>query len=243
MMDKAMARRLVLIGGASLALSACGEGLIGPPPAGTLYRIAPEYGSAPAAGAKVGWALTILRPNVTAGLDVDRIALIQPDSTLDYYAKANYPERLGGMLQQAILNGFEASGRIDAAALEQDALHADYDLDIEVKDFAAHYSEPDGIPVARVSITVKLTTAHGRAIVGSFSTTKTATASVNSTTAVIQALQQALGQAVLDIVNWTLAAPMPPAQQAASGSSAKPAEELLHDMTPSASPARRTIPQ
>ena len=51
------------------------------------------------------------------------------------------------------------------------------------------------------------------------------------------------GAAVTAIVNWTLAAPMPPAQQAASGSSAKPAEELLHDMTPSASPARRTIPQ
>jgi cholesterol transport system auxiliary component len=241
-MEKGVARRVLLIGGASLALSACGEGLIGPPPAGTLYRIAPDFGSAPGAGTKVAWALAIMRPNMATGLDVDRVVLIQPDGTLDFYAKANYPDRLGVMLQQAILNGFEASGRIDAVALEQDALHADYSLDIEVKDFAAHYSEPDGIPVARVSITVKLTTAHGRAIVGSFSTTKTATASLNGVTAVTQALQQALGQAVPEIVNWTLAAPMP-AAQTASGSSAKPAEELLHDMTQSSSPARKNTPQ
>jgi cholesterol transport system auxiliary component len=241
-MEKGVARRVLLIGGASLALSACGEGLIGPPPAGTLYRIAPDFASAPGAGAKVAWALAIMRPNMTAGLDVDRIALIQPDGTLDYYAKANYPDRLAVMVQQAILNGFEASGRIDAVALEQDALHADYYLDIEVKDFAAHYSESDGIPAARVSITVKLTTAHGRAIVGSFSSTKTVTASLNSTTAVAQALQQALGQAVPDIANWTLAAPMPSAQTANS-SSAKPAEELLRDMTQSSAPARNNTPQ
>jgi len=242
-MEKGMARRrLLLIGGASLGLSACGEGLFGPPPAGTLYRIAPDFASAPQAGAKVGWALAILRPNMATGLDVDRIALIQPDGTLDYYAKANFPDRLGVMVQQSILNGFEASGRIDAVALEQDALHAEYNLDIEIKDFAAHYSEPDGIPAARVSITVKLTTTHGRAIVGSFSTTKTVTASLNNTTAVTQALQQALGQAVLDIVNWTLTAPVPSTQQAANGSTAKPAEELLHEMTPSAS-AQKNIPQ
>ena len=35
----------------------------------------------PASGEKVGWALSILRPDVAGGLDTDRIALIQPDGT------------------------------------------------------------------------------------------------------------------------------------------------------------------
>jgi ABC-type uncharacterized transport system auxiliary subunit len=117
-------------------------------------------------------------------------------------------------------------------AREEDALHADYNLASDLKDFAAHYSQQDGIPTVTVSITVKLTTAHGRNIVASFSTTQTGTASANSAAAATQALQQALGAAVTQIVNWTLAAPFPVTQQPASTASpGKPAEELLHDVT------------
>jgi len=69
--------------------------------------------------------LAILRPDVAAGLDSERIALTQPDGTMDFYAKASYPDRVPPMVQQALLDGFEASGRIDAVAPEQAALHAD----------------------------------------------------------------------------------------------------------------------
>ncbi len=194
--------------------------------------VVPKFPPAAAGGAKVKWALAILRPDVAAGLDSDRIALTQPDGTMDYYAKAGYPDRLPAIVQQALLDGFESSGRIDAVAREQDALHADYNLAVELKDFAAHYSRQDGIPGVGVAITVKLTTAHGRDIVGSFSTIQTGTVSANSAGAATQALQQALGAAVTQIVNWTLAAPLPVTQQPAStASSGKPAEELLHDVT------------
>ena len=234
MTDSFMLRRFFLIGVSSLALSACGGNVLGlgPPEAGQIYMVAPKFASAAAAGEKVKWALAILRPDPAAGLDTDRIALTQPDGTMDYYAKASYPDRLPAIVQQALLDGFEASGRIDAVAREQDALHADYDLAVELKDFAAHYSQRDGIPGVAVSITVKLTTAHGRDIVGSFSTTQTGTASANSAGAATQALQQALGASVTQIVNWTLNAPLPVTQQPSSAASAgKPAEELLHDTT------------
>jgi cholesterol transport system auxiliary component len=224
-----IARRSLLIGASSLGLSACGGNVLGlgPPEAGQIYLVAPKFAGAAANGEKVKWALAILLPEAAAGLDTDRIALTQPDGTMDYYAKAGYPDRLPGIVQQALLDGFEACGRIDAVAPEQDALHADYDLSVELKDFAAHYSQPNGIPAVAVSMTVKLTTAHGRAIVGSFSTTQTATASANSAGAATQALQQALGAAVTQIVNWTLNAPPPVIQQPASPG--MPAEESLHD--------------
>ena len=113
------------------------------------------------------------------GLDTNRIALDQPDGSMDFYAKAAYPDSLPAIVQQALLNGFEASGRIDAVAHEQDALHADYNLVTEIKDFAAHYAVADGIPTVTVALTVKLTTSHGRTIIGSFSTIQNGTASVN----------------------------------------------------------------
>jgi len=238
-----LARRLFLTGISSLALSACSGNMLGlgPPDAGSIYMVAPKFPPAPAGATKVQWALTILRPDNAAGLDTDRIALTQPDGSMDYYARAIYPDRLPTIVQHALLDGFEASGRIDKVALEADALHADYNLAVEIKDFAAHYSQQDGIPGVTVGITVKLTTAHGRDIVGSFSTAQTGTASVNSAGAATQALQQALGAAIPQIVNWTLTAPFPVTQQPGSTASpGKPAEQLLHDATrASERPARQ----
>ena len=174
-------------------------------------------------------------------LDTDRIALTQPDGTMDYYAKATYPDRLPGHRPAgACWTALNSSGRIDAVAREEDALHADYNLAFDLKDFAAHYSQQDGIPAVTVSITVKLTTAHGRDIVGSFSTTQTGDGIANSAAAAAQALQQALGAAVTQIVNWTLTAPLPVDPAAgATASPGKPAEELLHDATRGTSRATR----
>lgn len=246
-----MRRRLFLTGTAGLSclvVSGCGGNLLGlgPPEAGPVYTVLPKFpaaaaGQPPSNQAKVNWALAILRPDAAPGLDNDRIALTQPDGTMDFYAKATYPDRLPPIVQQALLNGFEASGRIDAVAPEQAALHADYNLVTEIKDFAAHYAVVDGIPTVTVALTVKLSTAHGRIIVGNFSTVQTGTASLNSAAAAVQALQQALQAAVTEIVNWTLTAPPPATQQSAPAASpTKPAEELLHETTRSTNRARKT---
>ena len=237
-------RRLFVIGSASLLLAGCGGKLldIGPPEPGPVYTVLPKFPQGQ--GAKVSWALSILQPSAAPGLDSERIALTQADGTLDFFAKVSYPDRLPPMVQQALLNGFEASGRIDAVAREQDALHADYNLVTEIKDFRAHYAVMDGIPNITVALTAKLTTSHGRAIVSTFSTTQNSTVSVNSVPAVAQALEQALQVAVTEIVNWALTAPAPTTQQPASTASpAKPAEELLHETTrgitrPRSTPAR-----
>ena len=225
-------RRLFLACASSLPLAACGGNLLGlgPQEPGAIYPIRPAF--TPGNSEKVGWALSILRPDMAGGLDSDRIVLHQADGTMDFYANATYPDRLGAIVQQTLLDGFEMSGRIGAVAPEQAALHADYNLVSEVKDFSAHYAQAGGVPSVTVSITAKMTTAHGRAIVSTFSTAKTANASANSAGAVAQALQQALGASVTEIVNWALTLPMPATQQPASTASpAKPAEQLLHDVT------------
>lgn len=238
-----MERRLFLIAASSLGLCACGDNPLnlGPPDPGTLYPIRPTFPAG--SGAKVEWALAILRPDIAPGLDSERIALSQPDGSMDYYAKANFPDRVPVMVQQALLDGFEASGRIDAVAPEQAALHSDYNLVTEIKDFSAHYGQADGIPRVAVNLTAKLTTAHGRAIVSSFSSNQALNASANSAGAVAQALQQGLGTAITQIVNWALTAPMPVTQQPlATASPGKPAEQLLHDATRGSNQLREKRP-
>ncbi len=236
-------RRFFLSGTCALALSGCGGNVLGlgPPEPGAIYPVRPSFSAG--SGAKVEWALAILRPDVMPGLDSDRIALTQPDGSMDYYAKANYPDRVSVLVQQALMDGFESSGRITAVAPEQAALHAEYNLVTEVKDFGAHYAQADGIPQVKVTLTAKLATAHGRAIVSSFSSNKSLSASANSAGAVTQALQQALGTAVSEIVNWALAAPMPATQLPATAPPAKPAEQLLHDTTRGSERARAQTPR
>ncbi len=233
MIDRTMVhRRLFLVGAAALTLSACGGDLLGPPEAGPIYPVRPTFAPSAAAGEKVNWALAVMRPDVPSGLDTDRIALLQANGTLDYYAKSTYPERVPAAVQRALVDGFESSGRIVAVAREQDTLHADYNLVTEVKDFEAKYSVQDGIPQAVVVINAKLSTAHGRKILGNFVASKSVAATVNSTGAAVQALSQALNEAITDIVNWTLATapPLVPGQSA-EVSPGKPAEQLLRDVT------------
>ena len=234
-----MQRRLFILGASAFVLSACGGNLIGPPDAGPIYVVRPAF--APASGEKVSWSLSILRPDVPGGLDSDRIALVQPDGSLDYYAKASYPDRVPASVQQALLDAFEASGRIDAVAREEQALHADYNLLVEVKDFAAHYATQDGVPAVTVAVQAKLTTAHGRKIIAAQGFTQTANAGANSAAATVQALQQALGVVVKQVVDWTLAtAPVvPPGGSADTASTASQAKQLLHDV----SRGKKGVPQ
>jgi cholesterol transport system auxiliary component len=230
-MDKTVQRRFFLIGATSLTLSACSTDLLGPPEAGPLYPLRPTFPAA-AGGEKVNWALAIMRPDVPGGLDTDRIALLQADGTMDYYAKATYPDRLPASLQRALIEGFEASGRVTAVARAQEALHADYNLLVEVKDFQAVYRTPDGTPQAVVAMSAKLTTARGRKIIGTLPVQKTVDAVANSTGAATQALSQALGQAVSEIVAWTLTtAPAIVPGQSPESSTASPSKELLRDVT------------
>ena len=204
-------RRLVLIAGSSLALTACGslDKLIGPPDAPQIYALRPTVPATQSSGAKVGWALVIQKPAAAGNLDSARIALARNSMQLDYYAKAAWPDRLPDLVQTALLAGFEASGRIDAVSRDEDALQSDYQLSTELRDFEARYATPDGAPNVAVTIIAHMSDTKSRKILANFSVNLTEPASANSVDAVVQALNVALAKAVDQIVQWALALPPP----------------------------------
>jgi len=203
-------RNFLILGGASLALAGCGGDLLGPPPPSPIYILEAPAPVQPMA--KLPWSLSVMRPSAPNALGGERIPLIQPDLTLDYYANANLPDAIPDLVQDAIVLAFEKSGGPTSVAPESEALHADYDLFVDIKDFEVRYAVKDGVPEALVSLTVRLAAARGRVVAGTTTVTHRAPASANSVTAAMQALGQALGAACAEIVTWSATFPAPPGQ-------------------------------
>jgi len=207
-------RRAMLAGAAVLSLSGCGGNLLGlgPGEPPQLYIFKPVL-PAPTnpSGAPVSWALAVAIPDAVADLDSDRLALTRTGTTMDYYANASWPDRLPLLVQSALIAAFQDSGRMPAVGREQDALRADYVLITDIRDFAAHYSDPNGAPTVGVEIMAQMATAHGRKVVASLKATQTAPASANSVDAAVEAYDTAFGAALAQIVAWALALPPPPA--------------------------------
>jgi cholesterol transport system auxiliary component len=207
-----LGRRLFLIAGSSLALTACGslDKLIGPPDAPQMYALRPALAPAQPGG-KVSWALAIAKPEAADNLDSSRIALARGDTQLDFYANAMWPDHLTDLVQTALLAGFEGSGRIDAVSREEDTLHSDYILLTELRDFEARYGTPDGAPTIAVTIVAQIADAHSRKILSTQTASFNEPASANSVDAAVQAFNTALGKAIAQIVQWALALPPPAA--------------------------------
>ncbi len=202
-----MKSKLLLIAASSLMLAACSS-ILGPPDAPQMYALRPQPQPAQP-GEKVGWALSILKPDASSNLDSSRIALAKNSTQLDYYANASWPDRLPDLVQTALLAGFETSGRIDAVARDADALHADYQLSTDLRDFEARYATPDGVPTVAVTIIAHMANAKSRMIVSNLTVTLNEPASANSVDAVVQAFDLALAKAIAQITQWALALPPP----------------------------------
>ncbi len=203
-----LSRRLLLAGASSLALSGCSASdLLGSAAEPKLYVLRIHPAAAP--GPKVQWALSVLRPDAAAGLDTDRIAISRPPTRLDYYADAAWPANLPTLVQSAILQAFEASGRLDKVAPDSDAAHADYDLATDLRSFGARYDQPNGAPTAVVRIQARLLNAVTRDVVDNIDASAEVPAAQNSIDAAVEALDHALGRALAQIVAWALSAPPP----------------------------------
>src|SRR5436305_2765007 len=108
----ARTRRGILLGGVALTLSGCGGNLIGPPsPAPQIYVLHPEFAGVTDAPS-VGWQLVVAAPVAPASLDVERIALERAPNVMDYYANAQWADRLPLVIQTLLVEAFEKSGKI-----------------------------------------------------------------------------------------------------------------------------------
>jgi len=204
-----VSRRGLLIGGSAVLLAGCSD-LIGPSSTPQQLYVLRPTGGVSTTGAKVSWSLVTNATTTSEHLASSRIALMQPDNSVDYYANSAWTDRLPHLVQDALVEGFENSGRIAAVSSDSDGFHADYILEAQIRDFEARYSSPDGIPTVWIRIESKLAPSKGREIVASLNSIHQVQATANSVAAAVQAFDDAMGPVLSDIVNWALSQPSPP---------------------------------
>lgn len=203
-------RRHLLLGAASLVLLAgCGGDILGPGKSPQLYLLKPTFG--PVDGPAVSWALNVAEPDAADNFDTTRIALFTPPARMDYYANASWPDRLPQLLQSALVQAFEQSGKITSVASDDAGLRSDYMLQTEIRDFNAVYDVPDTAPKVKIRIMAKLVHTKARDIVQSQEFSAETEAGANSVDNVVIAASQGLTTVLKEIVEWALKAPPIPA--------------------------------
>jgi cholesterol transport system auxiliary component len=203
-------RRTLLVSSASaLVLSACSN-IIGPPDSAPLYLLDPRNPPA-TSGPSIRWQLTVVLPLASDSLDTMRIMLVQPNGQMDYYANANWQDRLPFLVQGSLVEAFEESGRLPAVGRDSEGLKSDYLLVTDIRDFQARYDAADTAPVAVVRIVAKVVASRTRTIVLTVDARNETPATQNSVAGVVAAFNQALSAVQTKIVDAVLKAP-PPAQ-------------------------------
>lgn len=197
----ALAAVALLIG----PLSGCG-GLLPQPPQRPLYRASPSF-AFPTGLPHVAAQLLVAVPTAPSGLDTRRVALTRSPVSLDYFADAEWTDRVPFLVQAALVEGFEKSGAVAAVGPEGLGLNADFVLDTVVTHYEAAYAAPDRPPRIDVGLNLKLVQMPQRRIVAQTALAGDATAAVNTIPAIVQAFGVALGRAVERAVSWTVSNP------------------------------------
>jgi cholesterol transport system auxiliary component len=191
--------------GAAIVLAGCG-GILSEPPQRKLYQLkAPVSFTAPQRHSSAQLLLAL--PNAPAGLDTDRIALSRSPMSLDYLADAQWTDRAPLLVQTALLDGFEKSGAVPAVGRDSAALRADFVLETELRDFAANYDSPIGVPRVAVAFNVKLIKIPERRIIAQKSVIRQQPAAADTIPEIVRAFDAALGSAVEEAVRWAIGQP------------------------------------
>jgi len=188
-----------------LLLAGCG-GILSAVPERQIYRTSPT----PAFAAPLPHStaqLVVAVPTAPAGLDTERIALSRAAVSLEYFAGAQWADRVPFLVQTALVEGFEKSAAIPAVGAESLGVRADFVLEVAIGDFQAIYDSPDGAPRTATRFNAKLVRIPERRIIAQMSVSREAKAAANAMPEIVRAFDSALGSAVEEIVTGTLRNP------------------------------------
>jgi cholesterol transport system auxiliary component len=193
-------RHFLLAGGATLAGCGVIPKVNDPVPLYTLSAVAQYPQSLP----KVDWQLVVGTPVASADLNSTRIALTRSPGVVEYFAKGAWADYAPILLQDKLIESFEASNAIVSVGRDAVGLRPDYVLQSDLRDFQAEYAGES--PTAHLRLAAKLVRMPDRRIVANILTEQKVAAAGNSLPQIVDAFDRAAGQAFEEVVVKVLTA-------------------------------------
>lgn len=196
-------KRVVCVG-ALLAVAGCTSLLDSDLPASVSYVLAPAppaQTTVPATQADV----SIGRPDLSPGLDTERIAVLK-GRQLDYYRAARWGGSTTEVVQTMLVNSLEDQRLFRSVTAEQARVAGDYVLDVEVRDFQAEYVSDTEAPNVHVTMMGRLIRVVDRELVVSIAAEANSKATDNRMSAVAAAFESAAQKVAVELAQKTAAA-------------------------------------
>jgi cholesterol transport system auxiliary component len=193
--------RIACIAAAAALAAGCFGGMREQAPS-LIYRVdAPSL----AAGTALPVDLKVVVSGTAPGLDGAGIAGRWPGQRLDYLAGARWADRLPVLVETALVEALQDSGRLRSVQGDLGRFRASHTLVVEVRRFEADYTA-GGAPVAQVALAATLGRASDRHVLAAFTVSASEGAAENRQSAVVEALEAAFARAAGDAAERTFAA-------------------------------------
>lgn len=163
-----------------------------------VVRIEPD-----AAWPQVDWQLILVKPTAARVVDSPRINVRPEPSELQVYKGVSWAQPATDMVDDALVRGFEDSGRISGVARATTGIRADYKLALDVRRFESDYNG-QSTPNALIELNAKLIHVVDQRVVADRTFRQEQPVGSTDTAQVAQAMEQALKAVTRDVVGWTL---------------------------------------
>ena len=159
--------------------------------------------AAPSVAAGVqSWSLRVVRPAAGVHLAGQRIVVMPEDNRVSVYQGAGWSDPAPALMRDRLLEAFRADGRVGALSSDERQLHADFELDSDLRAFQSEYR--GGRPEAMLRLDARLVHTASRRIVASRSFEQRQPSEDPAVPAVVQAFGTAADRLSAEVVEWTV---------------------------------------
>lgn len=156
-----------------------------------------------ATGAQVSWTLRVTTPQASGLIDSSRIAVVPGQDTITTYKASRWSDRAPTLLRDRLVDTFRADGRVPAVSNDDTNLHADRELDGQLRSFQSEYE--NGGPVAVVRYDVQLVDAANHRILATKNFEVREPAAGKEVPQVVAAFGRASDALAAEVVAWSVA--------------------------------------
>jgi ABC-type uncharacterized transport system auxiliary subunit len=166
--------------------------------------------------------LIVTTPDAADGLKNERIALLFDEREIKFLADVKWEAPVPGLIQRQLIRYLEASGAFSAVGSENAGLRSRYRLQSEVQRLHLCYTTGEELPTAEFRLRIAVLEVSRGEILGGKTIICRKKAQGSEQNQLLDALDDAVFRAMLDMTRWTAALVKNAENGQATGESRKP---------------------